>query len=89
VANMSDKCLPALHPYRNEFQESSWSKGRLVPKTDNLILIYELTVYKMWDPQRLTTLWVSTAWYLSRIAGKILVLNILLSRFLERRQKDK
>jgi hypothetical protein len=32
-------------------------------KADNLIAICEPTVYKMWEPRRLTTLWASTACY--------------------------
>jgi hypothetical protein len=36
-------------------------KGRLARKADNLTAICEMTVYKMWEPRRLTTLWASTA----------------------------
>jgi hypothetical protein len=32
-------------------------------KADNLTAICESTVYKMWEPRRLTTLWASTACY--------------------------
>jgi hypothetical protein len=39
------------------------SKGRQAPKADNLTAIYEPIVYKMWEPQHLTTLWASTACY--------------------------
>jgi hypothetical protein len=38
-------------------------KGRLESKADNLTAIYEPIVYKVWEPRRLTTLWVSTAGY--------------------------
>jgi hypothetical protein len=38
-------------------------KGRPARKADNLTAICEPTVSKMWDPQRLTTLWVSMACY--------------------------
>jgi hypothetical protein len=38
-------------------------KGRPVRRADNLAAIYEQTVYKLWEPQRLTTLWASTACY--------------------------
>jgi hypothetical protein len=38
---------------RNEYQELSW---RPVQKAENLTAICEPTVYKMWKPQRLTTL---------------------------------
>jgi hypothetical protein len=52
---------------RNEYQESSLNilggKGRPAHKADNLAAIYEPIVYKMWEPQHLTTLWVSTACY--------------------------
>jgi hypothetical protein len=36
-------------------------KGRPARKAHNLTVICESTVYIMWDPQRLTTLWASTA----------------------------
>jgi hypothetical protein len=39
------------------------AKGRLVCEADNLNTMCELTVYKMWEPRRLTTLWASTAYY--------------------------
>jgi hypothetical protein len=32
-------------------------------KADNLTAICEPTVWKMWEPRRLTTLWASTAYY--------------------------
>jgi hypothetical protein len=38
-------------------------KGRPARRADNLAAIYEPIVYKMWEPQHLTTLWVSTATY--------------------------
>jgi hypothetical protein len=38
-------------------------KGQLAHKADNLAAICEPNVYKMWEPQRLTTLWASTACY--------------------------
>jgi hypothetical protein len=38
-------------------------EGRTVRKADNLTAICEPIVYKMWEPQHLTTLWVSTARY--------------------------
>jgi hypothetical protein len=38
-------------------------QGRPARKSDNLTAICEPTVYKMWEPQRLTTLWASTACY--------------------------
>jgi hypothetical protein len=51
---------------RNEYQESSWGNGRPAGKADNFTAICEPTVYKMWEPQRLTTLCVSTACYRDR-----------------------
>jgi hypothetical protein len=36
-------------------------KGRPARKAKNLTAIYEPIVYKMWEPQHLTTLWTSTA----------------------------
>jgi hypothetical protein len=41
-------------------------KGWPVRKADNLTANCEPIVSKMWDPQRLTTLWVSTACYRDR-----------------------
>jgi hypothetical protein len=38
-------------------------KGRQARKADNLTAICEPIVYKMWEPQHLTALWVSTARY--------------------------
>jgi hypothetical protein len=38
-------------------------KGWLARKADNLIAIFERIVWKMWEPQRLTPLWASTACY--------------------------
>jgi hypothetical protein len=40
---------------RNEYRESSWGKRRPVRQAD-LTLIPEAVVYKMLEPQRLTTL---------------------------------
>jgi hypothetical protein len=36
-------------------------EGRPALKADNLTAICEPIVYKMWEPQHLTALWVSTA----------------------------
>jgi hypothetical protein len=36
---------------------------RQARKADNLTVTYEPTVYKMWEPRRLTTVWASTACY--------------------------
>jgi hypothetical protein len=38
-------------------------KGLPACRTDNLTAVYEPIVQKMWEPQRLTTLWASTASY--------------------------
>jgi hypothetical protein len=38
-------------------------EGRPARKADNLTAICEPIVHKMWEPQHLTTLWVSTARY--------------------------
>jgi hypothetical protein len=38
-------------------------KGRLVHKADNFTAICEPTVWKTWEPWRLTTLWAPTACY--------------------------
>jgi hypothetical protein len=39
-------------------------KGRPALKADNLTTICEPIVWKMWEPRRLTTLWVPTACYM-------------------------
>jgi hypothetical protein len=41
----------------------SEGKGGPVRKSHNLTAICELTVQKMWEPRRLTTLWASTVCY--------------------------
>jgi hypothetical protein len=38
-------------------------KGRSTHMTDNLTAICEPTVYRVWEPRRLTTLWASSACY--------------------------
>jgi hypothetical protein len=38
-------------------------KGWRARRADNLTAIYKPTVWKMWEPQHLTTLWASTASY--------------------------
>jgi hypothetical protein len=38
-------------------------KGQPASKVDNLTVIYEPIVYKVWEPRRLTTLMASTACY--------------------------
>jgi hypothetical protein len=38
-------------------------KGLPAHKADNVTAICEPTVYKMWEPRRLTTLWASMACY--------------------------
>jgi hypothetical protein len=48
---------------RNEYQESSWGKGRPAHKADNLTTTCEPIVYKMWELRRLTTLWTTTVCY--------------------------
>jgi hypothetical protein len=39
------------------------SKVRRMHRSDNLTAIYEPIVLKIWDPQYLTTLYISTACY--------------------------
>jgi hypothetical protein len=39
----------------------SGGKGRPARKVDNLTAICEPTLWKMWEPRRLTTPWASTA----------------------------
>jgi hypothetical protein len=41
-------------------------KGRPARKADNLTIICEPTVYKMWEPRRLTALWAFMACYRDR-----------------------
>jgi hypothetical protein len=47
-------------------------EGRPARKADNLTAFCEPIVYKMWEPQHLTTLWVSTARY-SIINGMLIL----------------
>jgi hypothetical protein len=44
-------------------------EGRLARKADNITAICEPIVRKMWEPQRLTTLWTSTACYRDRFTS--------------------
>jgi hypothetical protein len=44
----------------------SGAKGRLARKADSLTAICEPIVQKLWEPQRLTTLWASTTCYRDR-----------------------
>jgi hypothetical protein len=44
-------------------------EGWPVRKADNLTAICEPTVWKMWEPRRLTTLWASTACYRDSFAS--------------------
>jgi hypothetical protein len=50
VTEMSTRNLPA-------------GKGRSARKANNLIVICEPTVYKMWEPQRVTVIWTFMAYY--------------------------
>jgi hypothetical protein len=50
LTNMSARNLPG-------------GKGRQAHEDDNLTAICEPIVYKMWEPQQFTVLWVSTASY--------------------------
>jgi hypothetical protein len=43
--------------------DGSAKDGQMVCKADNLTTICEPTVYKMWEPQSLITLWASMACY--------------------------
>jgi hypothetical protein len=56
--------LGSTHPLR-EMSTSNLSggKGRPTRKADNLTVIWEPIVQKMWEPRRLTTLWAFTACY--------------------------
>jgi hypothetical protein len=50
---------PSIHTTRN----LPGGKGQPVRKADNLTAICELSVYKMWEPGCLSTLWTSMACY--------------------------
>jgi hypothetical protein len=64
-----DLILPAaLWPWRSAQPLTEMStrdlpggKGRLVHKADDLAVICDPIVYKIWEPRHLTTLWASTA----------------------------
>jgi hypothetical protein len=55
-------------------------KGRPAHKADNFTAICEPTVWIMWDPQRLTTLWASIACYRDRFTFTFNCLGIFYSR---------
>jgi hypothetical protein len=50
-----------------------------VQKADNLTTICELNVYKMWEPQRLRTLWASMACYRDSLTNSVYCTFILLN----------
>jgi hypothetical protein len=47
-------------------------KGRPARKVDNLIAICDPIIWKMWEPQRLTNVWASTAFYTDRVGEQLL-----------------
>jgi hypothetical protein len=55
-------------------------KGRAARRVDNFTAICEPTVKKMWEPQRLTTLWASTACYRDSFTSRAFYIKGLLSR---------
>jgi hypothetical protein len=56
----------SLQIQRSRSSNLPGGNGRPALKADNLTAVCESTVYKMWEPRRLTTLWVSTACYKER-----------------------
>jgi hypothetical protein len=56
-------------------------KGRPARKADNITAICEPTVWKIWEPRRLTTLWTSTACY--RDSFSFIALRSLFHNFLK------
>jgi hypothetical protein len=46
-------------------------KSRPASKADNLTAICQPTVDKMWEPRRLKTLWISTAFYFTTFTYNI------------------
>jgi hypothetical protein len=46
-----------------EMSSGQWAKAKPARKSDNLTAIYEIIVYKMRDPRRLTTLYTFTTCY--------------------------
>jgi small-conductance mechanosensitive channel len=60
-------------------------KWRPALKADNLAVICEPIVYKLWEPRRLKTLWASTACYrdikIIIITSKILPYSIIIILF--------
>jgi hypothetical protein len=52
-------------------------KGRAASKADNLTAICDPIVQKMWEPQRLTILWASTACYRVSFAFFFFLLYLL------------
>jgi hypothetical protein len=47
----------------------------------HILIICELIVWKMWEPQHLTTLWSTTACYRDSFADLLLLLVLLLLLF--------
>jgi hypothetical protein len=68
LAEMSTRNLPG-------------SKGRPARKADNLTAICEPTVWKMWGPRRLRTLWASTACYRDSFTFTILLYDCIILSF--------
>jgi hypothetical protein len=52
---------------RKRKQNGSGCRARMARKADNPTATCEPTIYTIWDPQHLTTLWSSTACYGDRI----------------------
>jgi hypothetical protein len=59
-------------------------KGGPGRKADNLTAICEPTVYKMWEPRYLTTLWTSTACYTDSFIFNIKNHNLLVVSYAEK-----
>jgi hypothetical protein len=55
--------LNPIHSWQDSLDGGSARKERPARKADNLTAICVSIAYKMWKPQRLTTLWASTACY--------------------------
>jgi hypothetical protein len=53
---------------------------------DNLIAVYEPIIYKMWEPRRVTTLWVPSAYYRDSFTFFMLTVLVVLKPFLRNRR---
>jgi hypothetical protein len=62
-----------------------WGKWQSVRKADNFTSICEAIFWSMWEPRRLTTLWISTACYWDSSSFFHIFMSAIIGTFLTRR----